>query len=72
MGIYLTKNAPLEKFAPPQEGEQRVAQVKFRPASAAELKALGENLPEGYVAGWASTDDMDLYRHKVMAGAFAE
>lgn len=45
-------------------------QVKFRPASEAELKAIGENLPEGYIAGWASTPDLDSYRHVVKAGAF--
>lgn len=46
--------------------------VKFISASDTELKALGENLPDGYVAGWASTPDMDVARHVVMAGAFAE
>lgn len=72
MGIFLTKSADLLKFAPPVDGERRTANLKFKPASAAELKALGEDLPDGYVAGWASTDDLDLYRHKVMRGAFSE
>lgn len=72
MGIYMTKSAKLEKLAPPVEGEQRVAQLKFKPATEAEIKALGDNLPDGYVAGWASTADLDLYRHKVMRGAFQE
>ncbi len=27
---------------------------------------------DGFVAGWASTDDMDSYRHVVAAGAFSE
>lgn len=72
MGKYLTKSADTLKFAPPVEGERRQAQLKFRPASNDELKALGENLPDGYVAGWASTNDLDLYRHRVMKGAFSE
>lgn len=73
MRTYLTKSGPaLRKFAPPVEGESRHVALKFRPASDAELKALGDELPDGYVAGWASTDDLDLYRHKVMKGAFQE
>lgn len=65
-------SAHLKKFSQPQDGERLVSQLKFKPASKAELKALGDNLPDGFVAGWASTDDMDLYRHRVMAGAFQE
>jgi HK97 family phage prohead protease len=45
-------------------------QVKFMPATEAELKELGEDLPAGYIAGWASTPDLDSYRHIVKAGAF--
>jgi hypothetical protein len=43
-------------------------QVKFMPATEAELKELGEDLPAGYIAGWASTPDLDSYRHIVKAG----
>lgn len=59
----------LKKFAKNVPYEM---QVKFRPASEAELKAIGENLPEGYIAGWASTPDLDSYHHVVKAGAFDE
>lgn len=44
--------------------------MNFTPASEAELKALGEDLPAGYIAGWASTPDLDSYRHVVQKGAF--
>ncbi len=72
--MYLTKNAPdmLTKFAPPEVGEKRTFALKFKPASAAELKALGDDIPEGYVAGWASTDSLDSYRHKIVGGAFSK
>lgn len=43
---------------------------KFRPASEKELKALGDDLPDGYIAGWASTPDLDHYAHVVTPGAF--
>jgi HK97 family phage prohead protease len=69
MGIYLTKAAP-SAFA--DVSVEQTYHVKFKPASRAEMKALGDNLPDGYIAGWASTKDMDLYRHKVMPNAFAE
>lgn len=47
------------------------AMVKFIPAEEAELKALGD-IPDGYVAGWASTPDLDEYRHVIQPGAFDE
>jgi len=40
------------------------------PASEAELKAIGDDLPEGYLAGWASTPDLDSYRDVVLPDAF--
>lgn len=68
---YLTKNAPA--FITNRRGrDETVAMLKFRPASETEIKALGDNLPDGYVAGWASTPDIDLYRHVVQEGAFSE
>ncbi len=70
---YLVKEAPGQldtAFVPPTAGERKVFEVKFRPATAGELKALGDDIPDGYVAGWASTPDLDLYRHRVMPGAF--
>lgn len=64
--IFITKKAP--------ESHQMLA-VKFRPASDQEIKlALGiedlSTVPDGYVAGWASTPDLDHYRHVVEPGAF--
>lgn len=44
--------------------------LKLVTASAAELKALGDDIPEGYIAGWASTPDLDSYRDVVIPGAF--
>lgn len=66
---FMTKHAPSEKRALP---DTTFAMLKFMPADEAELKALsnGEAVPEGYVAGWASTPDLDLYQHVVATGAF--
>jgi HK97 family phage prohead protease len=47
-------------------------QLSFTPATELELKALGDNLQEGYIAGWASTPDRDRGDHIVMTGAFDE
>ena len=46
--------------------------LKFMPATELESKELSiqGDVPEGYVAGWASTPDLDLYRHMVKTGAF--
>lgn len=52
--------------------EQVTADFKFIPATELEIKALGDNIPEGYIAGWASTGELDTYRHVVATGAFAE
>lgn len=51
------------------------AVIGFREATqdeyAAVLKASGtDELPEGYVAGWASTTDLDEYYHIIKTGAF--
>lgn len=45
--------------------------VKFQHATADELKAL-DDAPEGFIAGWASTANMDSYEDIVVAGAFDE
>lgn len=61
----------IKKFA---AGQKHSANVGFRPANDIELQALkkelGDNIPDGYIAGWASTPDMDVYNHIVMNGAF--
>lgn len=48
--------------------------VKFTPATDEELANLQKDgvggVPDGYVAGWASTPDMDLYGHVIETGAF--
>lgn len=71
---FLTKNAPLTKKAPLHAKEQKVPQhadLKFMAASDAEIKALGD-IPDGYIAGWASTNSIDSYGHVIETGAFAE
>jgi HK97 family phage prohead protease len=55
-----------------RDGSRQEAMLKFRPANEVELKALGDGLPEGYVAGWASTPDMDHYGHTVKGNTFAK
>jgi HK97 family phage prohead protease len=73
MRTHLIKSAPVNKFVPNGDQVRRISHVKFRPATEAELKAMGmEGAPDGFIAGWASTKDMDLYRHRVMPNAFAE
>lgn len=41
------------------------------PEATAARKAIGEEVPPGYVAGWASTSAVDSYGHIVEANAFA-
>lgn len=48
-----------------------VVKLKFVPANEAEIKSLGlDDLPEGYVAGWASKSNEDAYGHIVDPNAF--
>ena len=56
----------------PVKHERKLLNVSFVAASDLELKALGDTKPDGYVAGWASTDGLDLYDHIVVGGAFQE
>lgn len=53
-------------------GEKRITDLNFVPATDFELKMLGDDLPEGYIAGWASTPDIDRSRDMIIAGAFDE
>lgn len=74
-GAILRKNAPqlVTKDAPVRRGDNITVNLQFQVASADEMrKALGTDVPEGYVAGWASTAGRDLYNHEVVAGAFQE
>lgn len=51
--------------------EKKTVVMKFAPASDAEMKMLGEK-PDGFIAGYASTSDLDSYNHIVAGGAFQE
>lgn len=44
----------------------------FTAATPDEIKAIGDDLPEGYIAGWASTPDLDRGNDIVKTGAFDE
>lgn len=68
MHMHLTKDAP-KSFE--DVAKDQTYHVKFKPASEAELKALGD-VPDGFIAGWASTKDLDSYRHRIVPGAFQE
>lgn len=46
------------------------SRVFFEAATPEEMKAIGDNLPEGYIAGWASTPDRDYADHIVLPRAF--
>lgn len=59
----------LKKSMQNQRQEYTLA-MSFARATDAELKALGDSLPDGYIAGWASTPDLDTYHHVVVSGAF--
>lgn len=58
-------------------GQRHAVDFKFREATNEDLKRELQiedlsSLPDGYVAGWASTQDLDWYNHVVVAGAFDE
>lgn len=63
--IMLTKDAPAK-------GLEITLDFNFANANEIELKAIGDDIPDGYVAGWASTKDLDSYGHVVEVGAFSE
>lgn len=67
----MSKNLLQTKEAPVR-GRKIDLNIDFSNASLAELKMLGEDLPEGYVAGYASTSDLDHYRDVIKEGAFQE
>lgn len=70
LNTYVTKNAPELKRAPnDMTGKKLNLNMSLEPATKAELKALG-NVPDGYIAGWASTNSVDSYGHIVQTGAF--
>lgn len=52
--------------------KHRTLDFAFELASAAELKALGDGKPEGFIAGWASTPSLDSYRDIIVPGSFDE
>lgn len=68
--VFLKKDAP-------KIGSRQIADMTFKELHGDELiKAIGitdlNELPEGYIAGWASTSEVDHYRHVVQPGAFDE
>lgn len=73
-GTVFTKSRQvLTKEAPIKRGDTVELNLNFVAASLEEMtKAIGPDTPEGYIAGWASTKDRDLYNHEVVAGAFQQ
>lgn len=70
IGVILTKDRGL------QRPEDAHLGLKFVAASEDEMKQLAAakgaaGVPDGYIAGWASTPDVDSYGHVVMPNAFA-
>src|SRR6478735_8600306 len=63
--IIITKEAPAT-------GLELKLDFNFAGANDIELKAIGDDIPDGYVAGWASTKDLDSYGHVVEVGAFSD
>lgn len=62
----------MPNFLKKEHFEKAVLPISFVPATDLEIKAVGDNLPEGFVAGWASTPDIDCYGHSVDPNAFSE
>ena len=48
------------------------AEVKFADTSDVAKKLMGDTFPAGYIAGWASTPDLDHYGDIIRSGAFDE
>lgn len=70
-GMFFTKKEPANM------DKRRTMDIKFREASLSELRkelnvADINSLPDGFIAGWASTDDIDHIGDKVLPGAFTE
>lgn len=53
-----------------QRGDPRTIDLKFVSGDLNQTKAA--NMQEGYIAGWASTPDMDYYGDVIVPGAFDE
>lgn len=70
-GQKILKHGPL-KASDLASGDTIFQKLRFTEANEIELKAIGDNIPDGYVAGWASTPDLDTYSHVVATGAFSE
>lgn len=68
---YLTKAAPAIKTLE-RPADITFSMLKFDPVESDQLKAMiqKDEIPDGYVAGWASTPDLDLYHHVIKVGAF--
>lgn len=77
MNRLILKHAPATLDKNVKTGDHQHFELAFEPATIEEIrKALNLEkdaaIPDGYIAGWASTDDLDLYRHRVMPGAFSQ
>lgn len=72
--FYVHRGMILRKEAPKgfKRGDSLELKLGFVPASTEEMtKALGTgDVPEGYIAGWASTGSRDHYNHEIKGGAF--
>lgn len=60
------------KEAPIDFTKKQSIDFKFVEATIDEMKEIGDDLPDGYVAGWASTEGLDHYRDVIKAGTFDE
>jgi len=72
-GQVFTKEAPADFKA----GQRMVHDLDVKPPTIDELRkeldvATLDSLPKGYIAGWASTPDMDHVRDVVASGAFKD
>jgi HK97 family phage prohead protease len=61
----------IKKFSPNGNLTNQYA-LNFKAATVEELKLLGGDLPEGYIAGWASTPTLDTGSDIVVPGAFTK
>lgn len=70
-GMLLTRDAP-EKSV--KRGDKFELKLNFSSASLDEMKKelSIQDVPDGYLAGWASTPSRDQYRSEIVPGAFQD
>lgn len=64
MNKFVKKDGPSRKF--------QKAKIELSGLDFLSQKMAGDDVPDGYIAGWASTPDLDYYGDVIVSGAFDE